>query len=718
MPPLDPSGMGQVGVTFDRGGGGDGSGEHDQPLLRRHSVDRRARAGPRARPCQPLATVHGEPQDRLAPRVAQLRPPAARFGRGPCQGQPFGTVHGEPAGSRAARLGRGARLAGQSGSAARLDRQRWSNARPLSPRLPQSSMLARSHFPDEVERVRWTPSPIPNKGRFPMTQPLLVRLRFPCPCSCCSRPSPRRLRPLRHARHRSYRRPQRRRPCRRHGRPPRFLPSSCRSASRRTGGRSTGGCGTSRGRRDTRVFLTRDEAVLQLSEDPRGVRPVLRLSFQGGRPAETVDGLDRLPGSSHYLRGSDPAKWVRDVPRFGRVQLGQLYPGVDVVFYDSQRELEYDVVLAAGVDPSLVRARLDGADALEVDARGDLVVHTPSGTVTQRRPFAYQEIAGNARTLVEACYEVTGKEQPPFPPRAARSPASTVIDPVVVYSSYLGGNNEDLGVAASTSAGKKVYVTGYTKSTDFPVVGFGARGPRGKCPSRSSTSPSPGAPTETSLYVGGAGNDEGLAIAAQGGRAFVVGQTSGSFPAMAPQPVFGGGSWAAFLFGFDFNLTTTIASTHPRRHARGCLPRGRRAGSTRLGDSGATSSAKLPDAQLDARLSRLDRCLRPTEYDVTGGIGAVAILLSTYLGTASTDIGSSIDVDANGFAYVRRLQRGNQAHRSSRARARGPQASASARARGSLVTAATRGSNVDLATTAADSLTSRVGGGRERGLKR
>ena len=85
------------------------------------------------------------------------------------------------------------------------------------------------------------------------------------------------------------------------------------------------------------------------------------MSLAGSNPNATVAGTDALPGKSNYLIGRDSSRWHTDVPQFARVRYSQVYPGVDLVYYGKQGELEYDFQVAAGADPKLGRFAICGS---------------------------------------------------------------------------------------------------------------------------------------------------------------------------------------------------------------------------------------------------------------------------------------------------------------------------------------------------------------------
>jgi len=171
------------------------------------------------------------------------------------------------------------------------------------------------------------------------------------------------------------------------------------------------------------LFLTSTEAVVvrrtgetvgepaPLALTPPVVRPatdrVLRMQLVGAAPDATGEGRDPLPGRVNYLRGTDPSRWVTDVPTFGAVVYRRVYRGIDLVYYGDGGRLEYDFVVAPGADPSAIRLRFSGATSLALDGAGALRLETPAGVLHMPPPRVYQD-EGGARRHVGGGYRLVG----------------------------------------------------------------------------------------------------------------------------------------------------------------------------------------------------------------------------------------------------------------------------------------------------------------------
>src|SRR6266516_8073287 len=234
------------------------------------------------------------------------------------------------------------------------------------------------------------------------------------------------------------------------------------------------------------LYLTGNEAVLALSprsnanRNGRGIHKkleapaqsrsrALRMRLVGAAPAPRASGLEELPGKANYFVGNDPAKWRTNVPTYARVRYEQVYPGIDLVYYGNQRQLEYDFVVAPGADPTRIRLSVAGAQTMCVDGRGQLVVQTAIGTVRWNKPRIYQQIGGTRRA-VKGKYVLRRGHEISFQVAAYDTAKPLTIDLTLIYSTYLGGSGDDLGYRVSGDDAGNIYVTGYTSSTDFPTT--------------------------------------------------------------------------------------------------------------------------------------------------------------------------------------------------------------------------------------------------------
>jgi uncharacterized repeat protein (TIGR01451 family) len=298
------------------------------------------------------------------------------------------------------------------------------------------------------------------------------------------------------------------------------------------------------------VFLTGDEAVLVLRAEKRGAGAanaarkaegrsssgdvpgevqdavqVVRLKLSGANPKAKIEGLDELPGKLNYFTGNDSDKWRTNVPAYSQVKYTGVYRGIDVLYHGNQRQLEYDFLIAPGASPQQIKLTFAGAQKISIDPNGDLILQTPAGNVRQPQPFAYQEFNG-ARREVVVNYKLKGS-QVTFETGAYDTRRRLVIDPAIVYSTFLGGASFDQGTGIAVDAQGSAYVTGYTESTDFPLAGALQGTLHGFNDAFVVKLNPAGTALVYGTYLGGDSDDLGNAIAVDAqGSAYVVGYTA------------------------------------------------------------------------------------------------------------------------------------------------------------------------------------------------
>ncbi len=272
----------------------------------------------------------------------------------------------------------------------------------------------------------------------------------------------------------------------------------------------------------------------------------VRMRLEGANPEPQIVGSDRLPGKVNYFIGNNPKKWHTDVPSYARVKYVGVYPGVDVVFYGNQRRLEYDFVVAPGADPNVIALKVDGARKMRINKHGDLVLSVPGGEVELQKPLIYQQVKGE-RQEIRGKYTLAGDHRITFSITKYDRNEPLVLDPVLNYSTYLGGTADDDGSAIAVDASGDAFVAGTTLSTDFPTPSAVKGYQKGPLASNAG-----GAafvteidPTGTTLlystYIAGSAPGEsafGIAVDSSG-KIYVTGQTfSADFPTNSTVPGF------------------------------------------------------------------------------------------------------------------------------------------------------------------------------------
>jgi len=275
------------------------------------------------------------------------------------------------------------------------------------------------------------------------------------------------------------------------------------------------------------LFLTSNETVFLTT------RSAVRMRLVGANPEPEVQGVDPLPGRQHAFIGRDPSRWRTDVPTFARVRYRGVYRGIDVLYYGAEgRQLEYDFVVAPGVDPGVIRLAFDGVDRLRLAEGGDLVLDVGETRLRFGKPRVYQALAGGRRRVAGAWVfedaRTVAFQLGPYDPRAV-----LVIDPSVEVASYLGGLGTDQAFAVALGSDGSVFVTGNTTSANFPTnAGSFQPAPRGAVDAFVVKLNNALSAALYSTFIGGSGDDAGRGIAVDTvGNAYVTGfTTSVDFP--------------------------------------------------------------------------------------------------------------------------------------------------------------------------------------------
>jgi uncharacterized repeat protein (TIGR01451 family) len=406
------------------------------------------------------------------------------------------------------------------------------------------------------------------------------------------------------------------------------------------------------------LFLTSEEAVLAVPGS------ALRIGFLRTNPAPEITAVDRLPGASNYFVGRDPAKWRRDIPHYARVVYRDVFPGVDMAFYGTERQLEFDVVVRPGGDPAAIRLGFSGGRTLDIGPAGDLISNVGNAEIRFHKPLVYQRTdeteAGSqvGKQLKDGRYVLIGEHEIGFAVADYDRRKTLVIDPVLSYSTLLGGSGFDSGAGIAVDAAGSAYVTGETASANFPTMG----GVQGSNNGLSDVFVTKLDPTGTSLvystYLGGALAERGTSIAVDSaGNAAVTGRTnSQDFPLS--------NAWQSQLFGdFDAFVTELNAQGNALLFSTYLGGSGNDEGSAIAVDSpgalyvtggaGVGSADDFPTTQ--GAFQRLygggmnDAFV--TKFDPTQA-GSATLVYSTFLGGAGVERGNSIAVDSAGNAYV------------------------------------------------------------------
>lgn len=261
---------------------------------------------------------------------------------------------------------------------------------------------------------------------------------------------------------------------------------------------------------------------------------ILTILLRNAKPQQGINGEDRLPGTINYLIGSDPTKWKTAIPTFAKVRYTGIYPGVDLIYYGNQQQLEFDFVVAPGGHPQQIQMRMSGSRRLSLDREGNLTIVAGDGSITLRSPVVYQERNGQ-RSPVAGSFRLLGRHTVGFALGRYDRTRPLVIDPILTYSTYLGVATSGSANAVAVDAAGNAYVTGSTQA-NFPIT-TGALQSNFTSQERGGTVAfvtkfDPSGNVIYSTYLGGSTQDGGNAIAVDAsGDAYIAGYTaSPDFP--------------------------------------------------------------------------------------------------------------------------------------------------------------------------------------------
>ena len=388
-----------------------------------------------------------------------------------------------------------------------------------------------------------------------------------------------------------------------------------------------------------RAVFTSDGAAFQAGED------LIRVRF-GGADGDVAGGVElrgaQPEGHANFLVGQDTSAWRTGLPTYRQIVYRHLYPGIDLAYSAGAGQFKSEFRVAPGADPR--RIRLEYSADLSVDDTGRL----HAGILTERAPEIYQESAAG-RVKVEGHYLLIDSRTAGFEIPAYDPELPLVIDPVISYSTYLGGTGAGAVTGVAVDAAGSLYVTGWTEALNFPIVGPEQAVNMGGVDAFVVKLNPSGSALLYATYIGGGGEDKGAAIAVDAsGQAYVTGSTaSTNFPLMAAmQTTLGGGKtafalklnavgnallYSTYLGGTNYDLGTAIAVDT--------------AGNAYI--AGDTQSANFPT--VSAAQPAIGGA---TDAFVTKLTPAGALGFSTFLGGAAVEHAGGIAVDSAGGVYV------------------------------------------------------------------
>jgi hypothetical protein len=415
------------------------------------------------------------------------------------------------------------------------------------------------------------------------------------------------------------------------------------------------------------VFLQPDKAVLifpnhdirskkQSSEQPSAIT----LQLIGSNKTAQGEGTDLLPGKSNYYVGGTAENWRTGIPQFAAVAFRSVYPGIDLVYHSKGGQLEYDLVLSPGADPSLIRFQARGIDSMELDGSGDLTLRTHRETLELRKPAIYQKNADGSRRAVSGDFVVRDNVVS-FRVGEYKKNQQLIVDPVLSYSTLIGANNSTTVSGVSADESGDMFITGTTFATNYPTVNpFQSKNNGTTNIFVTKLNPS-GDVILYSTYIGGGAFDTASGIAVDpSGSAYITGTAaSGNFPTTSGAFMTSCGEFcntpfvSKFLSDGSIAFSTYMGGSNSPAHAIAVDSAGEAyiAGNTASNDLPTTPGSFEPVYPGQICTSCYNGYVEKLNSTGSG------LVYSTYFGAVPTigtpnTIGSGIAVDTAGSAYL------------------------------------------------------------------
>lgn len=387
------------------------------------------------------------------------------------------------------------------------------------------------------------------------------------------------------------------------------------------------------------LSLRSKSAMPEMVDAPKGASNHVTLSFQlrGAAKNPPAIGEGKQSGLVNYFIGRDPSKWHTNVATYAQVRYKNVYQGIDLVYYGDQRQLEYDFEVAPGADPRQIRFAIHGIRHLQVARDGNLLLDTAVGELRFQAPVLYQLSKGQ-RVAIRGGYDVNDDNTVSFRLDSYDPRRPLIIDPVLVYSSYLGGTGNEQVAGITVDANGNAYVVGSTDSPDFPLTTLGST-TTGNSQVFVAKIDATGSNLLFCDFLGGNSQDNGYGVALDAAHnVFVTGSTaSGDFPLVNPFQGTYPGSYNGFLAKISSEGSSLMYSTYFGGNGSD-VPVGVAVdtnGSAVI--AGYTSSTSLPLS------SAFQSGVFPNQGGLYGNYGFVAkfspdgssLMYSTYLGGSS-----------------------------------------------------------------------------------
>ncbi len=417
------------------------------------------------------------------------------------------------------------------------------------------------------------------------------------------------------------------------------------------------------------LFLTPNEAVFSLRKALREKTPygrthlsqpdkgekaegaVVRMQLVGGDPKAQETAFAKLSGTSNYFIGNDQSKWRTGVESYEKVGFRDVYKGVDVVYYGNQKRLEYDFVVQPKADAKAIRLRFAGAKRVKVLANGELALDLGDGSLQWRVPVAYQISSRGERVRVPAKYTLKGTREVCFQVGAYDHSKPLVIDPELIYSTFIGGDARDGGSGIAVDSSGNAYIVGCTQSSNFPVTaGAFQTNYGGVFVTKLSAD---GKALRYSTFLGSnTPKSWGAGIVIDSvGNAYITGRASANFPVTigAYQTKLKGAAAEAFVAKLSANGKSLLYSTYFGGSGGGGAIGIAIDSNGNAYIAGATSSVDLP---LTAGAVQRVLAGNGDTFVAKFSPDGKSLLYSTYVGGSDYDLTHGMALDSSGNVYV------------------------------------------------------------------
>ncbi|MCA1032798.1 SBBP repeat-containing protein [Bacillus timonensis] len=377
---------------------------------------------------------------------------------------------------------------------------------------------------------------------------------------------------------------------------------------------------------------------------------VVRMKFLNAKHDSKIEGVDKQNGTVNYFKGNDDYNWNVDIPTYSKIRYKQIYPGINLIFYGNQRNHQFDFIIEPGYDFEKIAIEFEGIDSIDKDEYGKLELHFEGGSFVIHQPYIYQQYE-NEQKEIKGSFKIIGRNKIGFSLKEQYDKKKQlVIDPVLDYSTFLGGSADDSGFGIAVDSAGNTYVTGSTRSSNFPTVNAidaNIDGPEDVFITKINSA---GDAIVYSTYLGGSSNDFGQSIAVDSaGNAYITGSTTSSnFPTVNAIDTSYNGNEDAFVTKINAAGNAIVYSTFLGGSS---VDRGNSIVVDSTGNAyiaGATRSSNFPTQNAIDPSFNGDLDGFVTKINAAGN----AIVYSTYLGGSSLDAANSIDIDSSGNAYI------------------------------------------------------------------